>query len=719
MSDGKALQSLPPPPGASAALVTTSCARCGCAVDPLRAARVAIFSERFFYFCSAACREGFTPESAPPPPSPRQRPAASVDASEHPRVSPTIAPPAPFPSSVRGLPAAALLLGVAAFALAFSPGGARLWASIICSGFACIGLTLHAAHRGAENGPRTWLLEALAPIASVGAAAGSLWAQSTDAGLTTAAAASICVAAATGASRLGDRRGLGAARDRVERALAIETRGGAPHRSPNLKAGEELLLETDDVAPVDLVIRAGQASVQPWDDAPFALMRHPGESIITGARLRSGAIRGLIRWAGNDRAWARLTRDPERRADRHAAHAKLARQLSGAGAAAAGLIAAVIAISSDARPLSVLSYAAAGLAALASVGLRDRVAGRIAEGLHAILFQGVVLRSAAALDRAGRVSFAVFCAQGTLLRGEYSVASIEPAKGMDTEELLRLCAGAYAGIPSAIGAALSQSARAHELRPDATRSHNHRPGLGVTAVASSGRPLVVGTRALLLECHVSAALAEERIAELETAGRQVLLVALDGRWVGLIALSDTLESSARGAVQRLLDAGVEPVLLSGDARDTCRALARHLGIDDVRPEILPEERAREIERLSRAGATVAVIGRSSRDDSALGAAALSINIDPGGAPLERWDMEVVSGDVRDAAAAIALARDTYSDTRRALVMGAAPVFSALLLVALGAPPWLAPLSSLAGSLLPWKGEAPLTPPQGRGPALAP
>src|SRR6185436_13830842 len=106
---------------------------------------------------------------------------------------------------------------------------------------------------------------------------------------------------------------------------------------------------------------------------------------------------------------------------------------------------------------------------------------------------------------------------------------------------------------------------------------------------------------------------------------------------------------ARSAVQTLIDANIEPVLLSGAARDTCRALGQHLGIEHVRPEVLPEDRAAELRRLTDTTPGLAVVGRSSKDDAALGAEPLSINIDEAGGPLERWDVDIASGDVRDAA----------------------------------------------------------------------
>ena len=292
----------------------------------------------------------------------------------------------------------------------------------------------------------------------------------------------------------------------------------------------------------------------------------------------------------------------------------------------------------------------------------------------------------------------VFCDRGTLLSGELSVASIEPSGDMSEGELLGLLAGAYGGIVSPIASAFSRAAQAQKLRPDATRSPSHLPGLGVTAVASSGQSLVAGTRALLLDRRISVASAETRIAELEALGRSVLLVALDGRWVGLIALQDGLRPGARAATQTLIDAGVEPVLLSGEARETCRALARHIGIEHVRPEVLPQDRAAEVRRLSQAAGMLAVVG-SSIDDAALGAAPLSIDIDARGGPLERCDIDIASGDVRDAASAVRLARALHSQTRAALVTATAPLALGLLLSFAGLPLWLLPVLGLSGSML--------------------
>jgi cation transport ATPase len=331
------------------------------------------------------------------------------------------------------------------------------------------------------------------------------------------------------------------------------------------------------------------------------------------------------------------------------------------------------------------------------MALPELIAWQLARGVYQLLDRGISFRGPDALDQAARTTRVVFCAEGTLFADEPSVASIEPSAQVGSPELLALVAGAFAGVASPLAAALGRCARAHQVRPDATRSPSHTPGLGVTAVASSGQSLVVGTRALLLGRRISVAGAETRIAELEALGRAVLLAALDGRYVGLVAVQDAVAPGGRAAVQRLLDAGVEPILLAGAARDTCQALAHHLGLDHIRPEVLLEDRPLELRRLLDTSPELAVVGRAGKDDTVLGVAPLSINVDGSSGPLERWDVDIASGDVRDAAWAVHLARKLYADTTRSIVIASAPAIVALLCVLTGLPPWLAPLTGAVGT----------------------
>jgi len=150
-------------------------------------------------------------------------------------------------------------------------------------------------------------------------------------------------------------------------------------------------------------------------------------------------------------------------------------------------------------------------------------------------------------------------------------------------------------------------------------------------------------------------------------------------------------------VQHVLDVGVEPVLLSGDSRETCEAIGRALDVEHVRPEVLPSERGEEVRRLSEGGAFVAVLGRSPTDDVALSAADVSIALGAAGASSSEWAVGLASDDVRDAAYAVRIAHRTRAEARLGFVLALAPGAAAALAVAFTlAPPAVAPLCAFAG-----------------------
>jgi P-type E1-E2 ATPase len=204
----------------------------------------------------------------------------------------------------------------------------------------------------------------------------------------------------------------------------------------------------------------------------------------------------------------------------------------------------------------------------------------------------------------------------------------------------------------------------------------------------------------MLRERISVALAERRMTDLEAMGRNVVLVALGGKLVGLVGFQDGLRPGARAAVQHLLDARIEPVLLSGDTRETCEALGRAVDIDHIRAEVLPQDRSEEIKRLSDGGATVAVLGRSPVDDAALSAADVSVALDSAGVSAAEWSVQLASDDVRDGAFALRLAHDCRRNALKGLASAAAPGLGAALLMAAGISPSVTPpLAALVGAAL--------------------
>jgi P-type Cu+ transporter len=733
-----------------------SCARCGGPVDPLRAARVAIFNDRFRYFCSAECRKRYEPRTALTPlPAPRLRTPTSQGAlqaaarvAEAPELaarrraaealadvasdglgdlaSSASAPDAladrdaPEPPASAVTPddivaptdAGALLLVLAslggvlgvALALAGDSGvvlSLRLVVVVVATG-AFVAERVMGRRDPIEPHPVAVLA---APLVAAGAAfvARVLGLPHTSGAITLSgvvtAACAVSVWLMHRARRPGD----------AEREQILEALNGDAHRvigdevvatrARDLRPGEEIVVEAGESVPVDATVTAGSARVAPWLAATLTELRNEGDPIVAGARVVEGRLRLVVGWAGFDRAWVRLTGDPRRRADLLAPLARTGRLTAERGAPMAAGLAALTAFAQNHGTLEIVMFAVAAQAALASAGIAEIGALHVASTVLASLRRGIAIRSADALDRAGRVSSLAFCARGTLLLGEPELANIEPIGAHEPEKVLALVAGAESGAMHPVATAVLRAARARGVRPDGVRSPNVQPGLGVTAVASNGEQLVVGSRALMLKERISVASAEARITDLEAMGRTVLLVALGSRLIGVVGLQDGLRPGARAAVQHLLDVGVEPVLLSGDSRETCEALGRALDIEHIRPELLPTERGEEIRRLADGGAIVAVVGRTPGDDVTLSAADVPVALGAAGSSTAEWAIQLASDDVRDAAYAIRLAHRCRSEARVGLILTVGAGIGGAVAVAFGlVPPSVAPLAALAGTL---------------------
>jgi Cu+-exporting ATPase len=362
------------------------------------------------------------------------------------------------------------------------------------------------------------------------------------------------------------------------------------------------------------------------------------------------------------------------------------------GAAVATFVTALVTGSSLPRSLAV---AAAALAALSVESIVGGVAQRKRKTVAAAAAEGIRYRDADAFDRAGQVDRALFCGASTLFTGEPQIVAIEPVGTVTPARLLELAAAGAVVAEHPAARSFVEAAAQEGAAPCELRNVSVRRDEGVVAVCPTGERLVCGGRTFLLKEHVSVAMSDARVSELEAEGRSVLLVALGGKILGLVALQEGLRDGARPAVQALLDVRIEPVLVSHDARATCEALARSLDIDHIRPELVPDDVGREVRDLAEGVHVVAVVGDPGRDLAALAAASVPIAV--GRSNGGDWPVSVASRDPRRAAAAVTIPRRYRESAKRAFALAAAPgVLGAVGLFLNVLPPVAGPLFALLG-----------------------
>ncbi len=322
-----------------------------------------------------------------------------------------------------------------------------------------------------------------------------------------------------------------------------------------------------------------------------------------------------------------------------------------------------------------------------ALGLATPAAIMVASGRGAE--QGVLLKGGEGLQRVGDVDVVVLDKTGTITRGAPDVTDVVPlgpaGDGAGPErEFLRLAAAAERGSEHPLAAAIVRFAERQGLDLSApVTDFAAVPGGGVRA-GVDGHQVLVGSARLLAENGIDPAPAQGVVQRLEGEAKTAVLVAVDGRVAGVIAIADTVKPGAAEAVRRLRRMGIQVVMLTGDNRRTAEAIARQVGIERVVAEVRPEEKAAVVKRLQEEGHVVAMVGDGINDAPALAQADVGIAMGTGtDVAMETADITLVKGDLEAVARAIELARATMRTVKQNLFWAFAYNLLLIPLAALG------------------------------------
>jgi Cu+-exporting ATPase len=305
---------------------------------------------------------------------------------------------------------------------------------------------------------------------------------------------------------------------------------------------------------------------------------------------------------------------------------------------------------------------------------------------------GVLIKNAEALERFEKVDTIVVDKTGTLTEGKPKAVAVRPIAGQPEAEILRLAASLERGSQHPLGAAIVAAAHERGLALAEARDFDAPTGKGVTG-SVDGRRLAIGNLRMLEEAGIDAVGLEAEADRLRQDGATVVLVAIDGKAAGAIAIADPIKASTPGALAALKAAGIRVVMLTGDNAVTARAVAEKLGIAEVEAEVLPEDKSRIVERLRREGRIVAMAGDGVNDAPALAAADVGVAMGTGtDVAMESAGVTLVKGDLGGIARARRLSAATMRNIRQNL-------FFAFVYNALGVPVAAGVLYPVLGLLL--------------------
>ncbi|MBQ1880249.1 MAG: metal-transporting ATPase, partial [Lachnospiraceae bacterium] len=292
-----------------------------------------------------------------------------------------------------------------------------------------------------------------------------------------------------------------------------------------------------------------------------------------------------------------------------------------------------------------------------ALGLATPVAIMVGSGKGAK--NGILYKTGASLEQAGRTEIVALDKTGTITTGRPEVTGIYPAPGVGERKLLVKAASIEYGSEHPLAVAVTERARSEGIETEHVTDFMNHPGRGIEA-GISGRLVHGGNREYIRE-YTSIDETEDLYRELATAGKTPIYFEEDGKLLGILAVADRLKSEAAEAVGELKRMGIRTVMLTGDNRETAEAIAKEAGIDEVAAGILPDGKEAEIRRLKKEGMTV-MVGDGINDAPALAAADTGIAIGAGtDVAIDSADIVLMNSSVKDVAAAVRLGRATLKN----------------------------------------------------------
>ena len=475
-------------------------------------------------------------------------------------------------------------------------------------------------------------------------------------------------------------RARGGANDAIRALLDL-----APPKATVIRDGVELEIPTAEVqvadlllirpgakVPVDAEVLEGESSVDESmvTGESMPVSKHPGETLIGATINKNGTLRARATAVGADTALAQIVKlvqeaqnskaPAQRLADKAAFWLVLVALVGGVGT----FLVWRFVVGADVQESLVYAITVVVITCPDALGLATPTAIMVGTGLGAQ--RGILFKNAIALEQTAKLDTVVMDKTGTLTRGEPEVVSIATADGTPEDEVLRLVAAAERESEHPLAEAIVAAADARGLAAAKVERFEAVPGHGALATVD-GKRLAIGNGRLLEREGIELDGLMPRAAELAGQGRTVVQVAVDGRAVALIAIADAPRETAFAAVEALERQHINPVMLTGDNRQTAERIAAELGIAKVIAEVLPGEKAGVVKTLQGRGNDVAMVGDGVNDAPALAQADVGIAIGAGtDVAIETADVVLMRSDPLDVPTAVTIGRGTVRKMKQNL-----------------------------------------------------
>ncbi|MFS0615807.1 heavy metal translocating P-type ATPase [Lederbergia ruris] len=456
--------------------------------------------------------------------------------------------------------------------------------------------------------------------------------------------------------------------------------------------GDHLIVKPGEKIPVDGILVKGRTSVDEsmLTGESIPIEKETGAKMIGSTINKNGSIEMEATKVGKDTALASIIKVVEEAQGSKAPIQRLADIISGYFVPIVIGIAIVTFIIWIAfvQPGQVESALVAAIAVLViacpcALGLATPTSIMVGTGKAAE--NGILFKGGEHLERTHKLEAIVLDKTGTITKGKPEVTDFS-----GDEETLQLLASAEKGSEHPLAGAIVAYATENDIDFVDVDEFNAIPGHGIEA-KMSGKHVLVGNRKLMNDHQIDIEGYEEKLVEFENNGKTAMLIAIDGKYRGIVAVADTIKETAPQAIRELKDLGIEVIMLTGDNERTAQAIAKQVGIDQVIAQVLPEEKADKVKELQSQGKKVAMVGDGVNDAPALVTADIGIAIGTGTeVAIEAADLTILGGELLLIPKAIKISHATIRNIRQNLFWAFGYNTAGIPIAAVGLlAPWIA------------------------------
>ncbi|MGG6447397.1 heavy metal translocating P-type ATPase [Pseudobacillus badius] len=438
-------------------------------------------------------------------------------------------------------------------------------------------------------------------------------------------------------------------------------------------AGETILVKPGEKIPVDGEILEGRSAI---DESMITGESIPvdkveGDTVIGATINKNGSLKIKATKVGKDTALAQIVKVVEEAQGSKADIQRLADKISGifvpvvVGIAVITFFIWYFAVTpGDFRSALIPTISILVIACPCALGLATPTSIMAGSGRAAEM--GLLFKGGEHLENTQSIDTVVLDKTGTVTKGEPALTDVSVTGDFEEEEVLQLIGTAENQSEHPLAQAIVNGVKEKGITLLKTTEFEALPGYGIRA-AVNDREVLVGTRKLMNQHNVGMKDLGALMEKLEGEGKTAMLIAVDSKIAGVVAVADTVKETSKEAIARMQELGLEVIMLTGDNQRTAEAIAQQVGVSKVIAEVLPEQKSKEIKKLQEQGKNVAMVGDGINDAPALATANIGMAVGTGtDIAIEAADITLMRGDLNSVADAIIMSRKTMRNIKQNL-----------------------------------------------------